>query len=98
MVTSCRRFGLPSRRWLDIPEPCPMTAALWAPGICASVTKGIRVWVAGSATNATGLFAESQARYQSVLRDASGFPLVARDRTPVALNLAAVTVAVLPSR
>jgi hypothetical protein len=79
MVTSRSSVGLVSIAVADMPEPCPMLAAVRAPGRCASASMGARTWVVKSEPSATGYSGSVSLRSasQRASSDASGFPFVA---------------------
>jgi hypothetical protein len=76
IVTSERSAGAPSRKCDVIPEPWPITAAVRAPGWCASAITGSSVCVTWSPSSGRRDVSFGAGRIQPRSSEASGLPFV----------------------
>jgi hypothetical protein len=97
IVLSEASRGAPNSRCDVIPEPCPITAAVRAPGAWASVTSGRRSCVTWSPVTGWRTVSPGAGRIQSSDSDASGLPLVASVSVRDSRWRRTLTVAVRPS-
>ena len=100
IVVSESKYGLPSRKCDDMPDPCPITAARFAFGACASVSIGSISCVASSLSMRRVEATFGTESNHTMDNDASGLPLVASEYSgrPVApFASLTLTVAVRPS-
>ena len=93
------QLGLPSSKWEDMPEPCPITAAVCGLGRVGQGDEREQGLGRGVGDQGTGGSSSSRRAEPLGASDASGFPLVASVEPAGRLGpRCTVTVAVRPSR
>ena len=97
IVTTFSSAGLASSTCDDMPDPCPMTAAVFASGLNASGMIPDSIWVDALCVNGTRACPGATGFIHSGPSEASGLPFVASDRPPVDWIRRTLTLAVRPS-